>query len=664
MRTLRSLINKATVYLTIVSFMALMCGGVSFAQSNGSGERSLENSAREITPSWLNADLYKTYKVKEINEGDKGAQAGENAEYLEKELGQSLAEDTTTKVKPDLKKKTGGETTDASGVAKEGVSFLSPEGTILITADYEVDIGSGEAEYQYHDEDGRLMWEYIDGIKHIYVGFDDAGYAFDGTTDSIQNAIDIADSRDVILVYAGTYVGDIDISHDVRIYGGFNSSGQRDIAGSTTTITGNIDVTSTLNADSGTMELGELNGFYMSADSRIDASNSDFALIDLTFGNNTYVSVIDGNVWIKVTSGGLDWPSTSRTGPGGLLAYFSAPDTTVSNVGNPRLEDIPSVSTPATISDTLETPMRKWNRPGRQLHDETVMISYITFGTNYSNPMNKDNLKTIFKGLLTNKDALALDAAGALDPALIAKLLQDILGEAALPLSIDEIDSQVMEIAMILANIFKNPTSEQKLMIDVLQELLDEAQKLEEETGNEDLKKATDDFTEMVATVLLAQALPDLLKKGDISNMKSVFEELDMEKEQILREYKDSVRIYYKSLVEELAANMATLQLKDILSKSLTERELGKLSTQRIDEIVNKIRSVKDKTITEEQILKVEGKYREEYLVPAKRILEENIKILLQGFTKKLFSVLDGAGLVKEKTVEGKPVLNIDLSVR
>jgi len=664
MRTLRSLINKATVYLTIVSFMALMCGGVSFAQSNGSGERSLENSAREITPSWLNADLYKTYKVKEINEGDKGAQAGENAEYLEKELGQSLAEDTTTKVKPDLKKKTGGETTDASGVAKEGVSFLSPEGTILITADYEVDIGSGEAEYQYHDEDGRLMWEYIDGIKHIYVGFDDAGYAFDGTTDSIQNAIDIADSRDVILVYAGTYVGDIDISHDVRIYGGFNSSGQRDIAGSTTTITGNIDVTSTLNADSGTMELGELNGFYMSADSRIDASNSDFALIDLTFGNNTYVSVIDGNVWIKVTSGGLDWPSTSRTGPGGLPAYFSAPDTTVSNVGNPRLEDIPSVSTPATISDTLETPMRKWNRPGRQLHDETVMISYITFGTNYSNPMNKDNLKTIFKGLLTNKDALALDAAGALDPALIAKLLQDILGEAALPLSIDEIDSQVMEIAMILANIFKNPTSEQKLMIDVLQELLDEAQKLEEETGNEDLKKATDDFTEMVATVLLAQALPDLLKKGDISNMKSVFEELDMEKEQILREYKDSVRIYYKSLVEELAANMATLQLKDILSKSLTERELGKLSTQRIDEIVNKIRSVKDKTITEEQILKVEGKYREEYLVPAKRILEENIKILLQGFTKKLFSVLDGAGLVKEKTVEGKPVLNIDLSVR
>ena len=69
MRTLHSLINKATIYFTIVSFMALMCGGMSFAQSNGNGERLSENSSKTMSPGWLNADLYKTYRIKEVKEG-------------------------------------------------------------------------------------------------------------------------------------------------------------------------------------------------------------------------------------------------------------------------------------------------------------------------------------------------------------------------------------------------------------------------------------------------------------------------------------------------------------------------------------------------------------------------------------------------------------------
>ena len=505
--------KKFTIYITITAFIIFMLGGgMSFAQSSGNGERSLENSAREITPSWLNADLYKTYKVKEIKEGDKGTQAGEKAEYLEKELGQSLAEDTTTKVKPDLKKKAGG---DEEKVV-ELEDYIPPQ---------------EERGFADLNGDGVITVDDRDPIRELmYVYKDDPRYRKECDLDN-SGRIDFMDWSVVLALRGTTY-------------------------------------------------------------NYIDPSNG-----------------------------------------------------------------IPT-------ADTGEDPYtRSRNRPGRRLYDNTVEF-YISFGTNYSAPMNKDNLKTVFEGLLTNKDALAPDAAGELDSVLIASIVQDALGESGLSLPVDEIDPQAMEIATILANILNDSTSEQKVMIDGLLAMIDEAQKLEEETNNEELKKATDDFTEMVATVLLAQALPDLLKKGDISNMKSVFEELDMEKEQILREYKDSVRIYYKSLVEELASNIVTLQIKDILSKELTERELENLPTQHIDEIINKIRNQKEKTITEEQILKVEAKYREEYLVPAKRILEENIKTLLQGFTQRLFGVLDGAGLVKENTVEGKPVLNIDLSAR
>ena len=168
----------------------------------------------------------------------------------------------------------------------------------------------------------------------------------------------------------------------------------------------------------------------------------------------------------------------------------------------------------------------------------------------------------------------------------------------------------------------------------------------------------------MVATVLLAHALPGLLQQGDMANIKDIFSELDTEKKELLARYNASCGTYYTSMKKELAANLTLLQIKDLLSKSLTEKDLEKLPTHRIDEIVGKIKAAEDKTLTEEHILKVEAKYREEYLSPAKYALEQSMKTLLQGFTSKLFGVLDGAGLVEEKVSQGKPVFNIDLSTK
>ncbi len=298
------------------------------------------------------------------------------------------------------------------------------------------------------------------------------------------------------------------------------------------------------------------------------------------------------------------------------------------------------------------------------------LFATLSFGNEYGEPLGARTLISAFRGLLELNSAGMLNAEGmpdgVLDPALLAELLAGVLEESAFMASMGELTSQEMQMVMMLASIINNPTIEQQEILDVLEALISQVQKMAEDTGSApELEQTSDDFTQMVAAVLLAQALPGLLKEGDMSNVKGIFGDLDREKSNILLQYGQQASRYYELIAEELAANMTTLQIKGLLKKNITaEEELTKLPFDQIDAIVKKIRNAKDKTITEERVLKAEAKYREEHLMPAKRMLEQNMKTLLQGFTKKLFGVLDGAGLVKEKAEQGKPVLNIDLSAK
>ena len=110
---------------------------------------------------------------------------------------------------------------------------------------------------------------------------------------------------------------------------------------------------------------------------------------------------------------------------------------------------------------------------------------------------------------------------------------------------------------------------------------------------------------------------------------------------------------------------MVALRLKGLLDENMSREVLSELSSAKIDEIVSRMKSVKDKTVTEQGILKLEARYNKDYLEPARKTLEENMKTLLRAFTRRIFGVLDGAGLVKEGPEEqGKTTLNIDLSTK
>ena len=192
----------------------------------------------------------------------------------------------------------------------------------------------------------------------------------------------------------------------------------------------------------------------------------------------------------------------------------------------------------------------------------------------------------------------------------------------------------------------KNLADDQKAMIDLAKTILAETSKLTGKEGsgaNPELKKATDDLLQMVANILLAQAVPDLLKSGDVSNIKAMFSELDTQINKIMFDYSIATRPYYENMLKDMAKNLAILQSRNLLNPDMTKEELLKLPPSELDKILQKIKSMKDKTFEEEYLLQQEAKYRKTYIEPNNKKLEDDMKGMLKTFTGKINDVLKSA---------------------
>ena len=276
----------------------------------------------------------------------------------------------------------------------------------------------------------------------------------------------------------------------------------------------------------------------------------------------------------------------------------------------------------------------------RSLAQDIISQSFFEI-SNINKSIGNDAVAGIFKGLLANKESLSQNAAGPINPAILAKILRDALIESALSVPVGEISPQEMRIAMLLANIIKNPTDEQKMILDTATALLKTVNDIEGSDSPE-LKKASDDLLQVMASVLMAQAMPDLFREGDVANIKSIFAELGNIKGRIMLEYQESTKPYYDQMVKELSKNMSILQLKNILSGSMTKDELAKIPPNELDKILEKLRQAKDKSFEEEYIIQQEAKYRKQYIYPNKKMLEEKMKEMMKRFTEKLSRVLEG----------------------
>ena len=245
----------------------------------------------------------------------------------------------------------------------------------------------------------------------------------------------------------------------------------------------------------------------------------------------------------------------------------------------------------------------------------------------------------IFKSLLNAKSDLDASGQGQIDPALIQKLVNDALAESGLA-AITDNNSKEMNVAMMLAEILKNPNDDQKKLLDVVESMMNEVSKTE--NTSPELQKAENDMLEAVAKILLAQAIPDLLKEGDISNIKGLFKELTEKKDAIMSTYQEATKPYFEAIKDLLTKNMGVVTNSGIVSKEMLEKELSKASPNDLEKILEKLRAKPNKTKDEEAILQAEAGYREKYLEPGKKLLEEEMKTILKEFANKINTALEG----------------------
>ena len=248
-----------------------------------------------------------------------------------------------------------------------------------------------------------------------------------------------------------------------------------------------------------------------------------------------------------------------------------------------------------------------------------------------------ENLAGIFRTLLTNKDNLA-GTAGPVDNTMVGRVFTGALGESALsmPLTLTaDQGTREMEIAMKLSNIMKNPTEEQKLILDTVQSLVSDMNDIGISQDNKELQAAADKIIEIAANYLLNQALPDLIKAGDMAGVKGIFQELDNTKTKIMLEYQTNTAPYYAELKKMIQNNAKGLT--SILGKTLTQEELDKLPPQKINEILDMIKRDLNKTSYENDILD----YKKKYIEPSKKLMEEKMKEMLERFAKQLSAALE-----------------------
>jgi hypothetical protein len=251
---------------------------------------------------------------------------------------------------------------------------------------------------------------------------------------------------------------------------------------------------------------------------------------------------------------------------------------------------------------------------------------------------NPDNIGKILRAFLTDKNA----ADAIIGPGAETRLGQNALDEGAIKYALALTPNMVisnkpgdMEASYALLSIMKNPIEDQKLVLESIEALVMDVNKEVGSAVSPEVQKAEEELLKVVAGVLLAQGVPDLFKEEDISNIKGMFKDLGQSKDKILFDYKQSVKPYYSSVVKELAANIAVLQVKGILSKKITEEEFRKFEPREIDKIINDIRKNNDKSFEMEYILQQEGKYRTAYLDPSNKMLEARMTAMMKNLPER-----------------------------
>ena len=270
---------------------------------------------------------------------------------------------------------------------------------------------------------------------------------------------------------------------------------------------------------------------------------------------------------------------------------------------------------------------------------------YTSLDTKTTKSLDSVAVYNMLKDSLAGKKFLSESAMGdKINQEMFIKFLE----ESSKQIGISVPPGDMADLAVRLENIIKNPTADQKEVLDAISVILKDMEKDQGQDGSPDIRKSSDDLLQAVANILIAQAIPDLLKEGDVSNIKNMFSELNTSKNKIMFDYNEAVRPYYQELKKLLSKNLSILQLSNLVSKQMLEEEIDKLQPNEIDKIFEKLRKASNKSFEEEYMLQQEAKYRKQYIDPNKKMLEDKMKVMMRDFTRKISTVLEGASAAKK----------------
>ena len=681
---------KLLIFCMMIVFISLGIVSSAYAGMDDKTDRLSNDQAGIFSPGYINAAKQKTDSI--ISQLSKMKNPVENEINAAKtELGNKVSEDAAERYAPELKKKSSaaGDTSKVAEKAAEKAVEAEPVPVEITAVSGSIAIGAGES--KVFDASGRMLSEVIDGKTYVYAGFDNVGKS------NIKEAISMAKAGDSIIVKSGTYSGPITMKSGVSLYGGYNENGLRDLINTPSTITSlvsteDINMPTEFNGftlkRTGVLRLMDIsNGTGLTiANNIFDSPNVPYAVhvyrgASVTLINNRFNTrnglLIEG-MRVGMTQDGMapsgpvcnvisinnDFNGTSyamygngRSTITSTKDYFGGKDfydSGESIAGVYYILNI-SVTDKALSANTAQSLTRASTTALIFSQSPAISTAYAIkdeyrslLGVKPSqDQLNNSGLSSILAGLLNSKESLS----GA-DGQINVKLVKEVVDEAMMMRSVlalpVDITGQEMNIALALAKILKNPTEDQKQILDAVASLLNDLKNTEDQSGSPELKKATDDLLQMVASILIAQAIPDLLKENDVANIKNIFAELNVAKGKIMIDYQEGTKPYYEEVKNMLSKNMAILQLDNIISNQMMEKELAKMEPKEIDKILEKIRKLEKKSFEEDYILQQEAKYRKTYIDPNKKMLEEKMKLMMKGFTQKISTVLEGASGAKK----------------
>jgi|GEM_PF-2754452 hypothetical protein len=329
-------------------------------------------------------------------------------------------------------------------------------------------------------------------------------------------------------------------------------------------------------------------------------------------------------------------------------AYVAANNSTVvqltpvrvTNTNSPQnlslvLNNNLSPLSPATLRDNSNS-----NSYGNYNLSPSTLIGLGGTGAAFTGTLNNANIGSILRGLMANRGDLAQTGMSISNEAMVGRAVTDTLG-ATLALPVGNIGAEDMQAAITLANILENPTADQQAVISAVEGLLTNMGS-EGELSVEAVK-AKDQLLSVVASILMAQAVPDLLKSGDVNSIKGMFSELGAAQNQILKSYNESVKPYYEGVEKMLTSNQT------IMSRTMPGKE--KLERSDIEKIIKELQdSLKKGDISpeEKQMLDEIEKLRKDTLAPEQKKLAAQTKGMMESFTKQLSSVLESAKPAKK----------------